>query len=531
MLSSKSDAKAEDRFATRLDVLTERVDTLGSTVATTASALAKKDGEIAALQRALEARDQTLQALVQHANRAAQAAPADAPVDESELRSLRNAVAALTKERAGGVNAAQIDRLVATVRALAERVDALAAVAAAPSAPTPDPALTARVDAVAAELAMVRAALDRMPEELVATLAELRDRVDGLAELEPGVTEERLDERLTETKAALEVLPRRIDELAARVDSGTASLADKEQRLQALKRDVAETSSRIESVAGQLREAEGGVTEAQLDERAAETTAALDSLAQRIDRLDARVESGTSNLADKEQRLRTLERQLADSTSRIESIADELDERQVATRDALEALAKQMDELASGLESATTSHADEEQRLESLHRQVSESSSRIESIADDFREAIGAFPEATPDQLGELSARIEVVEKRVATVAVEVARAKTLWPVALRSLEARLDDVATKSARDEPRAETEVAHDDDSSERDEPDETTDDLLAGLRDSLQAMETVAAELERTTENWTEDAPPDTPTAAPPQAVAGGARVVPLRTTDP
>jgi DNA repair exonuclease SbcCD ATPase subunit len=543
MLSSKSDAKAEDRFATRLDVLTERVDTLGSTVATTASALAKKDGEIAALQRALEARDQTLQALVQHVNRAAQAAPADAPVDESELRSLRNAVAALTKERAGGVNAAQIDRLVATVRALAERVDALAAVAAAPSAPTPDPALTARIDAVAAELAVVRAALDRMPEELVATLAELRDRVDGLAELEPGVTEEHLDERLTETKAALEVLPRRIAELAARVDSGTASLADKEQRLQALQRDVAETSSRIESVAGELREAEGGVTEAQLDERAAETTAALDSLAQRIDRLDARVESGTSNLADKEQRLRTLERQLADSTSRIESIADELDgappgvteaqldERLVETRDALEALAKRMDELASGLESATTSHADEEQRLEALHRQVSESSARIESIADDFREAIGAFPEATPDQLGELSARIEVVEKRVATVAVEVARAKTLWPVALRSLEARLDDVATKSAHDEPRAETEVAHDGDSSERVEPDETTDDLLAGLRDSLQAMETVAAELERTTEHWTEDSPPDTPTAAPPQAVAGGARVVPLRTTDP
>jgi chromosome segregation ATPase len=520
VLSSKGDAKSEGRFAARIDVLTERVDMLATTVATTASAIAKKDGEIAALQRALEARDQTLQALVQHANRAAQAAPADAPIDESELRSLRNAVAALTKERAGGVNAAQIERLVATVRSLAERVDALAAVVAAPAEPVPDPALTARVDAVAAELAVVKTAL------------------------ESGVTEEHLEERLAETKAALEVLPRRIDELAARVDSGTGSLADKEQRLQALQREVAEASSRIEAVAGELREAERGVTEAQFDERAAETTAALESLAERIDRLDARVESGTSNLADKEQRLRTVERQLTDSSSRIESIADELSsahagvteeqlsERLVETRDAFEAVAKRMDELASGLESATTSHADEEQRLEAFHRQVSESSSRIESIAEDFREALGAFPEANPDQLGELSARIEIVEKRVATVAVEVARAKTLWPVALRSLEARLDDVATKSAHDEPLADTEVAHDDDDSrERDEPEETTDDLLAGLRDSLQAMETVAAELERTTEHWDEDAPPDTPPAAPPQAVAGGARVVPLRTTDP
>ena len=111
MLSSKGDAKAEGRFTARLDVLTERVDMLATTVATTASAIAKKDGEIAALQRALEARDQTLQALVQHANRAAQPAPADAPIDESDLRSLRNAVAALTKERAGGVNAAQIEQI------------------------------------------------------------------------------------------------------------------------------------------------------------------------------------------------------------------------------------------------------------------------------------------------------------------------------------------------------------------------------------------------------------------------------------
>ena len=104
MLSSKDDAKQENRFVARLDVLQERVDTLASTVATTASAIAKKDGEIAALQRALEARDQTLHGLVQQVSRAAESAAAtDVPVDATELRSLRNAVAALTKERAGGV--------------------------------------------------------------------------------------------------------------------------------------------------------------------------------------------------------------------------------------------------------------------------------------------------------------------------------------------------------------------------------------------------------------------------------------------
>ena len=502
VLSSKNDAKVDGRFVARLDVLAERVDTLASTVATTASALAKKDGEIAGLQRALEARDQTLQALVQHANRAAQAAPADTPIDESELRSLRNAVAALTKERAGGVNAAQIERLVATVRSLAERVDALAAVVAAPSEPIPDPALTARVDAVTAELAVVKTALETPPEELVAMLAVLRERVDGLAAV--GVTEEQLDERLAETRAAL---------------------ADAAQKVEALTRDVADSSSRIQSVAEELRAAEAGVTEEQLDERLAETRAALEALPERIDDLASRVHSGTARLSDAEQKLRALDRQAEEASARLESAVDE---RLAEASAALAALGKRIDELASGLDTATTSHAEEEQRLEALHQQVAESTSRIESIADDLRAALGALPDATPDQLGELSTRIDIVERRVATVAVEVARAKTLWPVALRSLEARLDDVAPKSAQDEPRSDSDDARAEDASERDQPAETTDDLLAGLRDSLQAMESVAAELERTTETPTPDSSAE---PAPHQALAGGARVVPLRTPDP
>ena len=64
---------------------------------------------------------------------------------------------------------------------------------------------------------------------------------------------------------------------------------------------------------------------------------------------------------------------------------------------------------------------------------------------------------------------------------------------------------------------------------DEREDDSDDLLAGLRDSLQAMENVAAELERSQDVWTGDAIPDTEDAQ--QAMAGGARVVPLRTADP
>src|SRR6188508_2165885 len=176
MLSSKNESKQDARFAAKLDVLTERVDSLASTLSTTASAMAKKDGEIAALRRDLEARDQTLNALVAHARQPRDVAAADVPVDANELRTLRNAVAALTKERASGVNAAHIEGLVATVRTLVERVNVLTAAAAAPPEPIPDPAVNARVDSVEAELAVVKTTLERLPAELVATLTTLADR-------------------------------------------------------------------------------------------------------------------------------------------------------------------------------------------------------------------------------------------------------------------------------------------------------------------------------------------------------------------
>jgi len=80
MLSSKNESKQDARFAGKLDVLTERVDSLASTLSTTASSMAKKDGEIAALRRELEARDQTLNALVAHVREQQQAPAADAPL-------------------------------------------------------------------------------------------------------------------------------------------------------------------------------------------------------------------------------------------------------------------------------------------------------------------------------------------------------------------------------------------------------------------------------------------------------------------
>jgi chromosome segregation ATPase len=612
VLSSKNDDKHEARFVARIDVLTERVDMLASTIATTASAIAKKDGEIAALQRAFESRDETLRALVQHVNKAAQAPAADVSVDAIELRSLRNSVAALAKERANGVNAEQIQSLVATIRALDERVGVLSAAAAAPPLPTTDPATTARIDALTADLAAVRTALDRPPEEIVAMLSTLRERVDTLAaELEAGVTEEELDRRLGRTDRALESMSQRLDSLAAqlsRLDVLSTTVgrleqardADAEQvgrRLDAADETLAKASLRIDALAERLGGIEGmhALQDEQLDRRFGKTNEALAELSQRLEalpRIDER--ELERRFQDRDAALASLGRQLdglGETTGRLEQAhaagEDRLDRHVGRTKDALaslseqvgelrsvdeaqlerrfgetdqalEALSLRLDTLAGIVESAASSLDRKENELASLQRHFTESSARIESIVDDIREALHAFPVPSSTSLdelatrlerletatrnatessarigGELSGRIDLIDQCVATVAEEVSRAKTLWPVALRSLEARLDD-AVHGRRPEP-------GDDLVSEAPAADEPADDLIAGVRESLQAMETVASEMARAAEALGEpgEAPPavdaDTsnrpaePEQAP--AAAGGATIVPLRAGEP
>ena len=411
MLSSKSDSKQETRFAARLDVLMERMDTLASTVATTASSIAKKDGEIAALRRDLEARDQTLQALVTQVRQSAQSPEGSPATDGNELRSLRNAVAALTKQRAEGGNATQVEELATRMRALTTRVEELAA----------------SVDARQA---------DRPSEELVAMLATLRSQVEALGGLTSSVSEEQVDRRFGDMDDALAGFAQRLDTLARTVEEATTSLRDKELELVALNRHFTESSTRIESIVDDIRDALHAFGE--LD------STALDELAARIERMEA------------------------------------------ATRDAADARDR------------------------------------------------GSV---------ELTRRVDRIEQRVVSVAEEVARAKTLWPVALRSLEARLED-AVHVRHAEPGAD----EDDTRSPTGTPvEDPSEDLLAGLRDSLQAMETVAAEMARASDTLGEPSgePADEPSdesepdddssaqlADEQSAAAGaGATIVPLRASEP
>jgi chromosome segregation ATPase len=233
---------------------------------------------------------------------------------------------------------------------------------------------------------------------------------------------------------------------------------------------------------------------------------------------------------------------------------EQLDERFAGTDSALALLSERIDGLSRSVESAASNLADKEHELAALHRHFTESSARIEAVADDIREALSAFPDLGSSAVEELATRVErmesatreasearskgtddlahridVIDRRVATVATEVARAKTLWPVALRSLEARLDDAVSHAHRDEPESATPA--DDAASGNDGPGDSSDDLLAGLRDSLHAMETVAAEMARASDalSSTDDEEPGVDAQAP--LATAGATIVPLRTGEP
>ena len=237
---------------------------------------------------------------------------------------------------------------------------------------------------------------------------------------------------------------------------------------------LATLRSQVEALGGLA----SGATDEQLDGRLADTEDALAQLAERIDSLAAGVESATTSLGVEGARARR-------SPSPLHGVehANRVDRRR-HPRGALRASGARIGH-------RSTTSLDGSSASRPLTRKASETNART---------------------AGELTGRIDVDRPAVAAVAAEVARAKTLWPVALRSLEARLDD-AVHGHRPEPSAT------DDAASTSPPDGPADDLLAGLRDSLQAMESVAAEMARASDTLGD---PDDAVPRGRRALGGGAR---------
>jgi len=305
-----------------------------------------------------------------------------------------------------------------------------------------------------------------------------------------------------------------------------------------------------------------------LEEQFVSVTGKVDGLAGRVESLAETLSATANRVSGSEQDVSAVRDYVEGAGKRLGRLVEEntqslaaLGERATALErsgDELAGLSQRVDSLAATVGSAASSLEQKEHELASLHQHFTESSTRIESVVDDIRAALSAFPDvgsATIDDIGtyverlstdvtslgdrmnqlesavreaadgrerriaEIAGRIDLIDRRVGAVAAEVARAKTLWPVALRSLEARLDDAVLHTR---PPAEP-----DGGGAPSAPAETSDELLTGLRDSLHAMETVAAEMARASDalGVSEDEAQSAPVAAT------GATVVPLRATEP
>jgi chromosome segregation ATPase len=405
--------------------------------------------------------------------------------------------------------------------------------------------LTERVDTLAATVATTASAMAMKDGEIASlkreleardrTLGELASRIEASAPPDQGALRELREtvaklsadgmrqegsKQVDDLAAKIGLLGQRLETLSTTVSTTAAGLAGREDELATIRKRLEErpagegqppsdelramlTSLRahVESLDG-LR---SGVSEEQLEERVAETDRTLSRLAQRLELLAEKVERSGDELEQKEHELAAVHRHFLESSSRVETIVDDL-------REALSALPDTEPDALSALESRLVAN---EHETGALARHV---------------EQLAAVRVDESD--GKHGDRLDSIERRVSALAEEIGRAKTLWPVALRSLEARLDDVAH---RQEERAAAPVA---------ETGDDPQDLLAGLRDSLQAMESVAAELDRASETESEEEPAHIDPAGEGtlatevheptevhEAVGGGARVVPLRQGDP
>jgi len=450
---------------------------------------------------------------------------------------------------------------------------------------SPDPrsleaGLNARIDELSDRFVKLGEQLDRAD----ATMPErLREATSAVEELE---------RTLVEQRGLVESLAARLEESSASTEEWISGSRDELAALRAFVEDggtrlttaVGELSSSVATVSAQvavLEHADGDAVKT-LDERISSVAQTVDELAAHLESTLARVTGGEEELAavrafvetggtrlgshisDLKQHVSTLRDQLAgleradgdvsDRVSDLGTSMHELDGRLSEASDALAALSQRSDALATNVESAVVSLSDKQGELTEIRRHFAESSTRIETVVEDIRDALGALPDASPeafegltsklesmaagmtslagrlerleavhvDQVAaELTERFDRIDSRIAAVVAEMGRAKTLWPVALRSLEARLDDLVSRPHVRDP--------DESEAPEPEPAEVSDHLLAGLRAGLHAMEDVAEEMTRASEAWGSEG--DTPVQETHEAAAGGARILPLRASEP
>jgi chromosome segregation ATPase len=506
---SKRDEKFEDRVTNKVGVVADRLETLARTVSTTSAALAAKDGEIAQLRRDLDAGNARFQAALADAKRGHDpAALTEMRRTLSELskqklpRGLEGRIDELgSKLTLLGQRIDTVSSTVSTTAAgLAGRDGDVIALRRAYEADS---------DRIGAELLELRRAIDPTPvTELRQAVVELRERTSEQrrsvqllfdeANLKTDSLVTRLDtlaasvistsgrvsgaeEQLAALRAHVEEGGVHLNSLAAAVATASERLDARDVELETLERRFHDATTRVDGLVGELSKAladfpDPASTEHMLESRLGELDRVRANDRVRIEEVADRLESAVATLTDRSE-LEELEGRIDDLVARIDTVDDDragasselarlaaiLEVERAGVRSRLESLAAAQESLtgAASADELAESVASVADRLERIEHERDTLATRVRSLASEFDaertsfqtqlEALAAALSWTSprpsveERLDELNQRMRDLERDSTAVASRVSQATTLLPAALRSLEARLDEIAPGS--------------------------------------------------------------------------------------
>ena len=469
--AAKHDPKLGERLGNRIDVLADRVATLATTVSTTAAALARKDGEIAALQRELEAGKTRLDAVAQ---------PKAAPTSSAEVEDLRRAVASLSEQKLPRNIEGRIDEVKAALNVLAQRVETLSATVSTTASGLAGregevAALRRFVEdehgAVSAEIAKLAALVDPAP------VAELRAAVKTLSDGTRALERDG-QRRYDAVKSALDTIVQRVETLTASGAAAASGLASGERDLAALRSAFDEETTRVDSLLVKLHQATGELSARVGELGGVAKSAAVDELGARmaevvtrVDALGTTVERTAATHASKEHEVAALGRRFEELDAQVDAGIRELreavgrlaeDRRDPELEQRVAGLASSLETVTSGFASidaaVTASREDARAAAVAFESRAAELAKRLDDVA-------AAAEGGSPTE--ELAGEVRTLADRVTAFAgqAQAGRAESAVATqAIAALEQRLEAIGRQLEQERETSTASVARADQAAE-------------------------------------------------------------------
>lgn len=351
-------------------------------------------------------------------------------VDPAPVAELRQAVSELRERSAGERRSQQLlrDETGAKMDAFTGRLDSIA---------TSQSSTAARVSASEEQVSTLRGYVEESGvhlSSLTATVAAATERLDA-RDVELETRERRFHE------ATL-----RVDGLVAELTRALAELPDPasteqllEARLSEVDRIRVHDQARVEELADRLEAVATNI------ESTASRAPESDALERRMDEVAERIDAAADERAAVSSEVARLAAVLEVERARVQSRLESLAASQESAIGAVSA-----DDLERRVASFDSRVGENEREREALAARIGQLTSAFDTQRASFQTQLEALATAlswtspksnVDDRLDELDKQMEVLEEQSAAVASKVSQATTLLPTALRSLEARLDEL------------------------------------------------------------------------------------------